>query len=155
MEKELHEGDSAPEFELEGNDGKKHTLNEFKGKYLVIYFYPKDNTPGCTAEACAFRDSTSSIRQAGAEVIGISKDSIDSHKKFAGKHELNFLLLSDPESKTIKAYGAYGNKGVFGFGTLRKTYIIDKSGKVAKVLEKIKPEEHAAKAIEFLKSQSR
>ncbi|MEM3781637.1 MAG: peroxiredoxin, partial [Candidatus Micrarchaeaceae archaeon] len=90
----VEEGDKAPDFELQGNDGAKHKLSEFKGKRVVIYFYPKDNTPGCTAEACSFRDSTKEIKRLGAEVVGISKDSIKSHNGFAGKYSLNFLLLS-------------------------------------------------------------
>jgi len=152
--KQIGEGDSAPKFNLKGSDGKMHSSDEFKGKYLVVYFYPKDNTPGCTAEACSFRDINSEIRKLGAEVIGISKDSVDSHNKFISKHQLNFLLLSDPDSKTIKEFGAYGNRGVFGFGTLRKTYIIDKTGKIVKILEKIKPEEHAQKVLEYLKEHA-
>jgi len=152
--KQIGEGDSAPKFNLKGSDGKMHSSDEFKGKYLVVYFYPKDNTPGCTAEACSFRDINDEIRKLGAEVIGISKDSVDSHNKFISKHQLNFLLLSDPDSKTIKEFGAYGNRGVFGFGTLRKTYIIDKTGKIVKILEKIKPEEHAQKVLEYLKEHA-
>ena len=152
--KQIGEGDSAPKFNLKGSDGKMHSSDEFKGKYLIVYFYPKDNTPGCTAEACSFRDMNDEIRKLGAEVIGISKDSVDSHNKFISKHQLNFLLLSDPESKVIKEFGAYGNRGVFGFGTLRKTYIIDKTGRIVKILEKIKPEEHAQKVLEYLKEHA-
>lgn len=146
----VKEGENAPDFELMGNDGKKHSLSEFKGRYLVIYFYPKDNTPGCTREACSFRDLMPEIEKK-AKVIGISKDPLESHNKFAGKYKLNFLLLSDPDSKVIKAYGAYGYRGAFGYGTLRKTYIIDKSGKVAKVIENVKPEEHAKIVLDFLR----
>ena len=152
--KKIKEGSIAPKFNLKGSDGKVHSRDEFKGKYLVVYFYPKDNTPGCTAEACSFRDLNDEIRKLGAEVIGISKDSLDSHSKFIDKHDLNFLLLSDPESKTIKDFGAYGNRGVFGMGTLRKTYIIDKRGKIVKIFEKIKPEEHAEKVLEYLKEHA-
>jgi len=152
--KQIEEGDYVPKFNLKGSDGKMHSNTEFKGKYLAVYFYPKDNTPGCTAEACSFRDVNDEIRKLGAEVIGISKDSLDSHSKFISKHQLNFLLLSDPESKTIKEFGAYGNRGVFGFGTLRKTYIIDKTGRIAKILENIKPEEHATKVLEYLKEHA-
>jgi len=152
--KQIGEGDSAPKFNLKGSDGKMHSSDEFKGKYLVVYFYPKDNTPGCTAEACSFRDINDEIRKLGAEVIGISKDSVDSHNKFISKHQLNFLLLSDPDSKVIKEFGAYGNRGVFGFGTLRKTYIIDKTGKIVKIFERIKPEEHAQKVLEYLKEHA-
>lgn len=144
--------EKAPNFELEGSDGKKHTLGEFKGKYLVLYFYPTDDTPGCTTEACGFRDVNSEIRKLGAEVVGISKDSIESHNKFTNKHKLNFLLLSDPEYKTMKAYDAYGDKGIFGMGTIRKTYIIDKDGKIAKIFPKVKPEGHNKEVLEFLKN---
>ncbi|MCL5238932.1 MAG: peroxiredoxin [Candidatus Marsarchaeota archaeon] len=148
----IAERTKAPDFELEGSDGKKHTLGEFKGKYLVLYFYPKDDTPGCTTEACGFRDMVGDIRKAGAEIVGISKDSIASHGKFGSKYKLNFLLLSDPDSKTIKAYDAYGDRGVFGIGTLRKTYIIDGHGVIVKIYEKVKPEVHSSEVLEFLKS---
>ena len=152
--KQIGEGDPAPEFNLKGSDGKMHSNTEFEGKYLVVYFYPKDDTPGCTTEACSFRDVNEEIRKLGAEVIGISNDSVDSHNKFISKHKLNFLLLSDPESKVIKEFGAYGNRGIFGIGTLRKTYIIDKTGRIVKILENIKPEEHAQKVLEYLKEQA-
>ncbi|MDE1874260.1 MAG: peroxiredoxin [Candidatus Micrarchaeota archaeon] len=145
-------GSKAPGFELEGSDGKRHTLEEFKGGYLVLYFYPKDDTPGCTTEACGFRDAINEIRKAGAEVVGVSKDNLGSHGKFKEKYKLNFLLLSDPDSKTIKAYDSYGDRGIFGMGTLRKTYIIDKGGKVAKIYEKVKPDGHDREVLEFLKS---
>ncbi len=141
----------APDFELEGSDGKKHALREFKGKFLVLYFYPKDDTPGCTTEACGFRDTIGEIRKAGAEVVGISSDGTASHGKFRDKYKLNFLLLSDPGSKTIKEYGSYGDRGIFGMGTLRKTFIIDGSGKVVKIFEKVKPEHHNEEVLEFLK----
>ncbi|MGC8628905.1 MAG: peroxiredoxin [Candidatus Micrarchaeia archaeon] len=146
----LKERDKAPDFNLLGNDGKMHSLSEFKEKYLVLYFYPKDGTPGCTREACAFRDANAAISKKGAKIAGISKDAIDLHEKFATKNKLNFLLLSDPESKVIKAYGAYGKRGAFGFGTLRETFIIGKDGKVLRILKGIKPEEHAKLVLEFL-----
>lgn len=144
--------DKAPGFELEGSDGKKHSLRDFSGRYLVLYFYPKDDTPGCTTEACGFSDMIGEIRKAGAEVVGISKDGLDSHGKFREKYKLNFLLLSDPESKVIKAYDSYGDRGIFGMGTLRKTYVIDKKGRIAKIYEKVKPEGHNQEVLEFLKS---
>ncbi len=142
----------APDFELDGSDGKRHSLSEFKGRYLVLYFYPKDDTPGCTREACGFRDTIDEIRRAGAEVVGISKDPLDSHEKFIGKHGLNFLLLSDPESRVIKKYDSYGDKGILGWGTLRKTYVIDKNGNVAKIFGKVHPEGHEAEVLEFLRN---
>ena len=141
----------APDFELDGSDGMKHTLKEFRGKYLVLYFYPKDDTPGCTTEACGFRDVASEIRKLGAEIVGISKDPVESHDRFGKKYHLNFLLLSDPEGNTIRAYGAFGSRGIFGMGTLRKTFIIDKEGKIANIYDNVKPEGHASEILEFLK----
>lgn len=148
----LKEGDSAPDFELDGSDGAKHRLKEFSGKYLVLYFYPKDNTPGCTIEANEFNKKLEDIRKLGAEVVGVSKDDLKSHDKFKDKYGLEFLLLSDTGSEMIKRYGAYGNRGIFGIGTLRNTYVIGKDGKVAKIYEKVKPKGHADEVIEFLKS---
>ncbi len=146
------EGDAAPAFDLEGSDGKRHSLPEFKGKYLVLYFYPRDDTPGCTTEACGFRDSIDEIKKRGAEVVGVSKDSFDSHARFRGKYKLNFLLLSDPDSNVIKAYGAYGSRGIFGMGTLRKTFVIDGRGNLAKIYDKVSPKEHPGEIIKFLDS---
>ncbi|MEM4099799.1 MAG: peroxiredoxin, partial [Candidatus Micrarchaeaceae archaeon] len=144
--------EKAIDFELDGSDGRKHSLDEFKGKYLVLYFYPKDNTPGCTIEANEFNKKLDTIRKLGGEVVGISKDDLSSHGKFKDKYGLNFLLLSDPDSKVIKAYGAYGNRGIFGYGTLRNTYIIDGKGQIAKIFEKVSPKGHADEVIEFLES---
>ncbi len=148
----LKEGDAAPDFELDGSDGAKHRLKDYRGKYLVLYFYPKDNTPGCTIEANEFNKKLEEIRKLNAEVIGVSKDDLKSHGKFMDKYGLKFLLLSDTDSKTIKDYGAYGDRGIFGMGTLRNTYIIGKDGKIAKIYEKVKPKGHASEVIEFLKS---
>jgi peroxiredoxin Q/BCP len=148
----LAEKDTAPEFELDGSDGKKHSLSEFRGSYLVLYFYPKDDTPGCTTEACGFRDVIEEIRKAGAEVVGISKDGLDSHGKFRDKYKLNFLLLSDPESRVIRAYDSYGDRGIFGMGTLRKTFIIDKKGRIVKIYDKVKPQGHNQEVLSFLRS---
>ena len=146
------EGEKAPEFELVGSDGKKHTLKEFRGKTLVLYFYPKDDTPGCTTEAKNFNKKLDEVRAFGAEVIGVSKDDTKSHEKFCNKYSLNFLLLSDPDSSMIKSYGAYGDRGIFGMGTLRKTYIIDKNGKISKIFEKVKPDKHDVEVLDFLKT---
>ena len=146
----LSENVNAPDFELEGSDGKKHSLKEFNGKNLVLYFYPKDNTPGCTIEAKNFNKNLNEIRSLGAEVVGVSKDDLKSHEKFCGKYSLNFLLLSDPESMMIKSYDAYGDRGIFGMGTLRKTFIIDKNGKIVKIFEKVKPDKHDKEVIEVL-----
>jgi peroxiredoxin Q/BCP len=148
----LTENAKAPDFELEGSDGKKHTLKEFKGKKLILYFYPKDNTPGCTIEAKNFNKSLDKIHSLGAEVVGVSKDDLKSHEKFCGKYNLNFLLLSDPESKMIKSYDAYGDRGIFGMGTLRKTVVINKNGKVLKIFEKVKPDKHDQEIINLLES---
>ena len=148
----VHEGEKAPDFELVGSDGKKHTLKEFEGKSLVLYFYPKDDTPGCTTEAKNFNKKLDEVRASGAEVIGVSKDDTKSHEKFCNKYSLNFLLLSDPDSSMIKSYGAYGDRGIFGMGTLRKTYIIDKNGKISKIFEKVKPDKHDMEVLDFLKT---
>lgn len=146
------EGSKAADFLLEGSDGKKHMLEEFKGKYLILYFYPKDDTPGCTKEACSFNENIKKIRELGAEIVGVSKDDLKSHEKFKSKYGLGFLLLSDPESKVIKEYGAFGDRGIFGKGTLRKTFVIDGKGVVAKVFEKVDPSKHSDEIIEFLES---
>lgn len=138
----VKEGEKAPDFRLMGSDGKEHTLGEFKGKYLVLYFYPRDDTPGCTTEAKEFNAALADFEKKGAKVVGVSKDSLESHGKFKKKYGLEFLLLSDPDSKTIKAYGSYGDRGIFGMGTLRNTFVIGKDGKVAKVFEKVSPKGH-------------
>ncbi|MGI0100263.1 MAG: peroxiredoxin [Candidatus Micrarchaeaceae archaeon] len=135
-------GSKAPDFKLKAPDGRAYGLADFKGKDVVLYFYPKDDTPGCTIEAKGFNKSLEKLRKRGADVIGISKDSMESHKKFCDKYSLRFLLLSDPDSKVIKKYGAYGDRGIFGPGTLRKTYIIDAKGKIAKIFDKVNPLGH-------------
>ncbi len=140
----IKEGDMAPDFRLMGSDGKEHALGEFNGRYLVLYFYPKDDTPGCTIEAKEFNSAIKEFEKKGAVIVGISKDEIESHERFRKKYALNFLLLSDPESKTIKAYGSYGDRGIFGMGTLRNTFLIGKDGKIVKVFEKVNPKGHWA-----------
>ena len=147
----LSEGDMAPDFKLPGSDGKEHSLRELRSKYVVLYFYPKDNTPGCTIEANNFNKRLDEIRKLNAEVIGISKDDYKSHEKFMNKYELKFLLLSDTESKTIKDYGAYGDRGIFGVGTLRNTYLIGKDGRIIKIFEKVNPKGHADEIISAIK----
>lgn len=151
-EVKLNVGEVAPDFSLMGSDRRNHTLSEFKGKYLVLYFYPKDNTPGCTIEANEFNKHLGEIKQLGAEVVGVSKDDLDSHDKFKDKCSLKFLLLSDPDSKVIKAYGSYGSRGIFGVGTLRNTFVIGKDGRLAKIYEKVSPKGHAEEVVEFLKT---
>jgi thioredoxin-dependent peroxiredoxin len=126
------EGQKAPAFSLEGNDGKKHSLEDYRGKPVVLYFYPKDDTPGCTKEACGFRDLGSSLKKSGAVVLGVSKDSIDSHNKFGSKYKLPFTLLSDPKTEVMKRYGAFGKKMMYGKtveGTIRSTVVIGPKGR--------------------------
>jgi peroxiredoxin Q/BCP len=150
--KMIEEGAQATEFSLQGSDGKAHTLSEFKGKYLVTNFYPKDDTPGCTTEAKCLNGSLIKIRALGAEIVGVSKDGIESHNKFKEKYSLGFLLLSDPTSEMIKSYDSYGNKGIFGFGTIRNTFIIDQAGKIVKIFRKVSPGNHDQEIIEFLQN---
>jgi peroxiredoxin Q/BCP len=150
------EGKKAPSFSLEGNDGKKHSPEDYKGKTVVLYFYPKDNTPGCTKEACGFRDQMASMRKAGAVVLGVSKDSIDSHDKFAGKYKLPFTLLSDPKAEVMKKYGAFGKKMMYGKevqGTIRSTVVIGPKGDVIKHWTTVKKaEDHPQEVVSFIKS---
>lgn len=136
----------APEFDLKDQDGKSTSLKDFSGKWLVLYFYPKDDTPGCTIEACTFRDSRDDIKEStGAEIVGISMDDSESHTKFVAKHKLNFPLLSDPDAKTIHAYGAWGKKMYGREGILRKTFIIDPKGYIVKVYGRVTPLGHGPK----------
>lgn len=149
------EGKKAPPFSLEGNDGKKHSLEDYKGKTVVLYFYPRDNTPGCTKEACGFRDLNGALKKAGTVVLGVSKDSIESHKKFAGEYKLPFTLLSDPKAEVMKKYGAFGKKMMYGKeveGTIRSTVVIDPQGVVAKHWTAVKKAEaHPDEVLSFLK----
>lgn len=146
----IREGQKAPDFKLVGDDGKTHTLADFRDTTLVLYFYPKDDTPGCTIEARDFSKLLPQIKKAGADVVGVSKDGFDSHCKFRDKYKLKVLLLSDPTGKTIKSYGAYGDRGIFGKGTLRKTFVIRK-GKIVKDFGKVSAIGHAAAVLEYLK----
>ncbi len=143
-------GKKAPDFLLDGMDNKKHSLKDFKSKYLIIYFYPRDLTPGCTIEANEFNKNLDTLKKMGAEVIGISNDDIKSHAKFTNKCDLKFMLLSDTDSITIKAYESYGDRGIFGVGTLRNTYIL-KNGVIVKTFEKVNPKEHINEIINALK----
>lgn len=142
---------TAPDFELIGVDGKLHTLKDYAGKWLVLYFYPKDDTPGCTTQACSLRDVRDDITALGAEVVGVSKDEPASHEKFKAKHNLNFMLLSDPEAKTITDYGAWGKKMFGKEGILRKTFLIDPSGKVRKVYGRATPLGHGEQVVTELR----
>jgi len=141
----------APAFELPDIEGVTHTLKEFAGKWVVLYFYPKDDTPGCTMEACSLRDARDTLAEMGAEIIGISKDDANSHEKFKAKYSLNFTLLTDTEGEVLKAYGAWGKKMYGREGILRKTFIIDPSGRVVKVYGRVTPMGHGSQVIDELK----
>lgn len=146
----------APDFNLPDQDGKYHKLNDYAGKWILIYFYPKDDTAGCTAEACAFRDERDAIAEYGnCEVIGISKDSVASHKKFALKNNLNFTLLSNEDHSVIETYGAWGLKKFMGkeyVGIMRNTYLINPEGLVVKEYLGVDPKNHAVEIINDLKA---
>jgi thioredoxin-dependent peroxiredoxin len=147
-------GDKAPDFKLPDENGKTVSLSDFKGKQVVLYFYPKDATPGCTTEACDFRDNLGRLAKAGAVVLGVSADSAESHKKFKEKQGLNFPLLSDPGRKAIEAYGVWQEKSLYGrkfMGIVRSTFIIDASGRIAKVFPKVKVAGHADEVLAALK----
>ena len=149
----IKEGMLAPDFTLADDDGIMHSLSEFRGGKVVLYFYPKDNTPGCTRQACAFKGAYDVYKERGVTVIGISRDSSASHKKFKDKYSLPFLLLSDPTLEVTKAYGAYGEKKSYGKvteGVIRTTFIIDEDGKVERVMEKVKPDTNATEILELI-----
>ena len=152
----LEKGTKAPDFTLFDKDGNEVSLSDFSGKKIVLYFYPKDNTPGCTRQACAFAESFEKFKELDAVVIGISKDSVSSHVKFEEKYSLPFVLLSDPEHKVIEAFGAWQEKKNYGktyFGTVRSTFIIDENGIIEKVMPKVKPDTNAAEILEYLKGE--
>ena len=143
----LEVGTKAPEFPLPDKDGNPVSLSDFLGKKVVLYFYPKDNTPGCTKQACAFAASYEGFKAKNVAVIGVSKDSVASHQKFAAKYDLPFLLLSDPELQAIQAYGVWQEKKLYGkvsMGVVRSTYLIDEQGVIARVMPKVKPDTNAA-----------
>lgn len=141
----------APDFALSDNLGQEHTLEEYRGKWVVLYFYPKDDTPGCTAQACSLRDARDTLAEMGAEIVGVSKDDPTSHEKFKQKHSLNFTLLTDEEAVTIDAYGAWGKKMFGKEGILRKTFIINPDGQVVKVYGRATPIGHGEQVIAELK----
>lgn len=152
--KTLAVGDKAPDFSAPSVEGEV-SLSSLKGKVVVLYFYPKDDTPGCTAEACAFRDAKAEMQKAGAVVLGVSKDSLDSHARFAEKKGLNFPLLSDPEGKLITLYGAWKEKSMFGktaMGIERSTFLIDREGIVRKIWRPVRVEGHDREVLECIKS---
>lgn len=142
---------SAPEFSLTDSEGVTHALSEYRGKWVIVYFYPKDDTPGCTTEACSFRDARDTLAEMGAEIIGISKDEPSSHEKFKQKHSLNFTLLTDSDGSVLEAYGAWGPKMFGKEGILRKTFIINPQGEVVKVYGRVTPLGHGEAVIEELK----
>jgi peroxiredoxin Q/BCP len=141
----LREGDAAPDFTLSDQDGKSVTLSKLRGETVVIYFYPRADTPGCTTQACGVRDRGGDYAEAGARVIGISPDEVEAIAKFADKHELGFTLLADPDHSVAEAYGAWGEKSMYGkvyMGVLRCTFIVGPDGKIAKVFPKVQPKKH-------------
>lgn len=141
----------APDFSLVGVDGKMHKLADYSGKWLILYFYPKDDTPGCTTQACSLRDARDELTDLSADVVGVSKDEATSHEKFKTKYNLNFMLLSDSDAKTINEYGAWGKKMFGKEGILRKTFIIDPNGMVQKVYGRATPQGHGQQVIAELK----
>lgn len=150
----LEPGQKAPPFTLTADDGSKVRLSYFAGKPVVLYFYPKDDTPGCTREACAFRDSQAPLKKAGAVVLGVSADDTASHEKFRDKYKLNFPLLSDTDHKVAEKYGAWREKNMYGkvsMGIQRSTYLIDATGKVARVWKRVQVDGHDAQVLEALK----
>ena len=150
----LEVGMKAPEFTLPAQDGNPVSLSDFAGKKVVLYFYPRDNTPGCTRQACAFAAAHEEFRRRDVAVIGISRDSTASHRKFADKHALPFTLLSDPELTAIQAYGVWQEKKLYGkvsMGVVRSTYVIDKNGVIEKVMPKVKPDTNAAEILDYLR----
>ena len=151
----LETGTKAPVFTLNDKDGNAVSLADFAGKKVVLYFYPKDNTPGCTRQACAFAAAYEDFKTLDAVVIGVSKDSEASHRRFAEKNGLPFILLSDPELKAIQAYGVWQEKKNYGkvsMGVVRSTFIIDEKGFIEKVMPKVKPDTNAAEILEYLKN---
>ena len=149
----LEVGTKAPDFTLPDKDGQNVSLSDFAGKKVVLYFYPKDNTPGCTRQACAFAGAYEAFRTLDAVVIGVSKDSAASHRKFAEKYNLPFLLLSDPELTVLQAYGVWQEKKLYGkvsMGVVRTTFIIDENGVIEKVMPKVKPDTNAADILAYL-----
>lgn len=147
-------GKKVPDFSLPDQAGTMHTLSESKGKWVLVYFYPKDDTPGCTKEACSFRDNFPKFSKMGIQVYGISVDSVKSHKKFVEKFELPFTLLADEKKEVVEAYGVWGKKKFMGreyMGIARSSFLIDPEGKIAKVYENVKPEVHAEEVLEDVK----
>jgi peroxiredoxin Q/BCP len=153
MARVIEEGKPAPDFELQTDTGETVRLSDFHGKPVVLYFYPKDDTPGCTTEACEFRDAYDRYRERGVEILGVSPDDVASHQKFRSKYELPFTLLADPDHAVAEAYGVWGEKKFAGksyLGINRSTFLIDAEGNVARAMRGIKPAGHAVKVLEEL-----
>ena len=153
IELRLKEGDKAPEFTAPTNGGGRVSLSDFKGRNVVLYFYPKDDTPGCTKEACAFRDHFAEFKNKGAVVLGVSIDPVKAHDKFVQKYKLPFTLLADEDRKIVEAYGVWGQKSFMGrkyLGTFRVTFLIDPDGVIKKIWPSVKPEEHAEEVLAAL-----
>ncbi|MEQ1561716.1 MAG: thioredoxin-dependent thiol peroxidase [Nitrospira sp.] len=150
----LKEGKIAPDFKALDQDGKSHKLSEYRGQWVLIYFYPKDDTTGCTKEACSIRDAWPDFKKLKVKVFGVSIQDEKSHKKFAEKYDLPFTLLVDEEKKIVSKYGVWGEKSMYGrkyMGTLRSSFLIDPKGKIAKIYEKVNPEKHAKDILDDLK----
>ncbi|HXV65006.1 MAG TPA: peroxiredoxin [Vicinamibacteria bacterium] len=153
----LKPGDKAPTFRLPSTSGSDVSLSSLKGRKFVLYFYPKDDTPGCTREACDFQDNLARLQLEGASVFGVSKDSLESHRRFQTKHGLGFDLLSDPENLSAKAYGAYGTKSLYGrkfLGTIRSTFVVDEKGRIAAAWSPVRVAGHVDEVIAHLRGES-
>ncbi len=147
------EGDPAPDFRLPADDGRTYSLKDLRGQKVVLYFYPKDDTPGCTKEACSFRDNLARVTSKGAIVLGVSKDDLDSHAKFRKKYSLTFPLLSDTEGKVLDAYGVWKEKSLYGktfMGVERTTYVIDENGRIKRIFPRVKVEGHTDEVLAAL-----
>ncbi len=147
--------DGAPDFELLDQDGKSHKLSDYKGGRFLLYFYPKDNTEGCTKEACVLRDDFLGFKKLNVKIVGVSVDSVKSHKKFADEYKLPFTLLADEDKKMVNAYGVWAEKSIYGkkyMGTLRTSFLINPEGKIENIYEKVVPEEHSKEVLEDLKN---
>lgn len=150
----LEEGAKAPEFTAKDQNGKTISLSDFRGKDIILYFYPKDDTPGCTAEACDFRDNYQALQQQGFTVIGVSTDDEQSHQKFISKHQLPFTLIADTDKQIVEAYGVWVEKNMYGkkyMGTARKTFIIDKEGNIRKIISKVDTKNSSQQVLDLLK----